>query len=225
MVPTGTQEALAERAEPGRRDEAWHRADVVCGGFPCQDISNAGGRAGITGLRSDLWRWLCGAIRMVRPSYAIVENVAALLDRGMGTVLGDLAEIGYDAEWHCIPASAVGAEHDRDRIWIVADPMREGLSLGSQAGENGQDARILAPRLGSAVRAAGEGLERRGASRWSGDVHGIPGRVDRIRALGNAVYPAIPEAIGRAMMHRIGENKVAACFSDQENRSQPVGSP
>src|SRR6185437_4299733 len=57
-----------------------------------------------------------------RPRYAIVENVAALLHRGLGTVLGDLAEIGYDAEWHCIPASAVGAPHRRDRIWIVAYP-------------------------------------------------------------------------------------------------------
>src|SRR5690606_13124048 len=95
-------------------------ADVVCGGFPCQDISNAGKRAGITGERSGLWRELVRAIRVVRPKYAIVENVAALLGRGMGTVLGDLAESGYDAEWDCIPASAVGAYHERDRLWIVA---------------------------------------------------------------------------------------------------------
>jgi DNA (cytosine-5)-methyltransferase 1 len=200
MVPTSAAEAMAGRSEPGRRSDDWRRADVICGGFPCQDISNAGARAGITGERSDLWRWLGGAIRLVRPLYAIVENVAALLDRGMGTVLGDLAEIGYDAEWHCIPASAVGAEHERDRVWIIANPVRDGLPLGSHAGADGQDARILAPRLGLAIRAAGERVERRGAARWSGNVHGIPGRVDRIRALGNAVYPEIPEVIGRAIL-------------------------
>lgn len=102
--------------------EAWNKADVVVGGFPCQDISDAGECAGISGERSGLWRYLCGAIRMVRPKYAIVENVAALLRRGMATVLGNLAEIGYDAEWHCIPASSVGAEHERDRCWIIANP-------------------------------------------------------------------------------------------------------
>jgi hypothetical protein len=79
-------------------------ADVICGGFPCQDISVAGAGAGLAGERSGLWRELLRAIRVVRPHYAIVENVAALLGRGMGTVLGDLAEIGHDAEWHCIPA-------------------------------------------------------------------------------------------------------------------------
>jgi DNA (cytosine-5)-methyltransferase 1 len=105
-------------------------ADVICGGFPCQDISAAGNRAGLAGERSGLWRELLRAIRVVRPIYAIVENVAALLNRGMGTVLGDLAEIGQDAEWNCIPARAVGAPHIRDRVWIVAaDPARGGHGL------------------------------------------------------------------------------------------------
>jgi DNA (cytosine-5)-methyltransferase 1 len=100
-------------------------ADIICGGFPCQDISLAGTGAGLAGERSGLWRELLRAIRVVRPRYAIVENVAALLSRGMGTVLGDLAAVGYDAEWHCIPASAVGAPHRRDRVWIIADPGSE----------------------------------------------------------------------------------------------------
>src|SRR5579862_7777078 len=97
-------------------------ADVVCGGFPCQDLSIAGKGAGLEGSRSGLWSELCRVIGQVRPSYAIVENVPALLGRGLGRVLGDLAEIGYDAEWHCIPACAIGAPHIRDRIWIVAYP-------------------------------------------------------------------------------------------------------
>jgi len=97
-------------------------ADVIVGGFPCQDLSNAGRRAGLSGARSGLYRELVRAIRVVRPRYAVLENVAALLGRGMGLVLGDLAESGYDTEWDCIPASAVGAPHQRDRVWIVAHP-------------------------------------------------------------------------------------------------------
>jgi DNA (cytosine-5)-methyltransferase 1 len=100
--------------------------DVLCGGFPCQDISNAGKRAGIDGERSGLWSEFARLIGELRPRYAIMENVAALLGRGLERVLGDLAALGYDAEWHCIPASAVGAPHRRDRIWIVGDASGEG---------------------------------------------------------------------------------------------------
>lgn len=95
-------------------------ADVITAGFPCQDISFAGFGAGLAGARSGLYREVVRALRVVRPKFAVLENVAALLSRGLGTVLGDVAEVGYDAEWHCIPASAVGAPHRRDRIWIVA---------------------------------------------------------------------------------------------------------
>jgi len=94
--------------------------DVICGGFPCQDISTAGKGAGLAGERSGLWREYARLVGEIRPRYVIVENVAALLGRGLGTVLGDLAALGYDAEWHCIPASAVGAPHRRDRVWIIA---------------------------------------------------------------------------------------------------------
>jgi DNA (cytosine-5)-methyltransferase 1 len=96
-------------------------ADVITAGFPCQDISFAGDGAGLAGARSELYREVIRAIRVVRPLYAILESVAALLSRGLDVVLGDMAEIGYDAEWHCIPASAVGAPNRRDRIWIIAD--------------------------------------------------------------------------------------------------------
>jgi DNA (cytosine-5)-methyltransferase 1 len=95
-------------------------ADIIVGGFPCQDVSRAGKRAGITGERSGLYRELVRAIRVVRPKYAILENVAALLGNGMGDVLGDLAEGGDCVEWDCVPACALGAPHQRDRIWIVA---------------------------------------------------------------------------------------------------------
>ena len=104
--------------------------DVVCGGFPCQDLSVAGKQEGISAERSGLWSELCRIISEIRPKYAIVENVTALISgdsgRWFGTVLGDLAEIGYDCEWHCISASELGAHHHRDRIWIICYPQHIG---------------------------------------------------------------------------------------------------
>lgn len=94
--------------------------DLISGGFPCQDISVAGRGVGITGERSGLWKEMFRLVCEIRPRYVFVENVTALLGRGLGTVLGDLSACGYDAEWDCIPARAVGAPHRRDRIWIVA---------------------------------------------------------------------------------------------------------
>lgn len=99
--------------------------DVICGGFPCVDISLAGKGAGIEGERSGLWKEFARLIGEIRPKYAIVENVSALRSRGLGRVLGDLAEVGYDAECHCISASAVGAPHQRDRLWIIAHPNKQ----------------------------------------------------------------------------------------------------
>jgi DNA (cytosine-5)-methyltransferase 1 len=94
--------------------------DLISGGFPCQDISNAGNKVGIKGKKSGLWKEMFRIVCEIRPKFVFVENVSALLIRGIGTVLGDLASIGYDAEWECIPASAVGANHRRDRLWIVS---------------------------------------------------------------------------------------------------------
>jgi DNA (cytosine-5)-methyltransferase 1 len=101
-------------------EEGDWEVDLICGGFPCQDISYAGKGAGLAGARSGLWFQFARIIGDLRPRYVIVENVSALLTRGMGEVLGTLASLGYDAEWHVIPASAVGAPHRRDRVWIVA---------------------------------------------------------------------------------------------------------
>jgi len=122
--------------------------DVICGGFPCQGISEAGLRKGLQDPRSALWGEYARIIGEVRPFYVIVENVSELLrdGYGMGDVLGDLAKIGYDAEWHSIPAIALGADHIRERIWIVAYPNGTGCKqvhvsrrIKCQA-EMGQDA-------------------------------------------------------------------------------------
>jgi len=142
------------------------RPDVICGGFPCQDISDAGKRAGLEGERSGLWSEIARLAGELRPRYVLVENVAALLGRGLDTVLGDLAALGYDAEWHCIPASAVGAPHRRDRIWIVAH---------SNAAERRQD---VAPRgrvaRADAIPQGQKGAGGPGASREDvADAHGV----------------------------------------------------
>jgi len=96
-------------------------ADIICGGFPCQDISTAGKQAGIKeGTRSGLFYELMRVVRLVGPRYIVLENVAAITSNGLDAVLGTLAEAGYDCEWACIPASALGACHQRDRWWCVA---------------------------------------------------------------------------------------------------------
>jgi DNA (cytosine-5)-methyltransferase 1 len=222
-------------------------ADVICGGFPCQDISVAGKGAGLAGARSGLWSEYARLISEVRPRYVIVENVAALLSRGLEQVLGDLASIGYDAEWHCIPASYVGAPHRRVRVWFVAYPGERGhgrllqplseLGSGPETdtggdgearpmaypddpglqGRHGEVLRECAPerpaRQGGASvpNAHGEPQGRsteswRERGQWESEpdvgrvAHGVPSRVDRLRALGNAVVPQVVEVIGRAIM-------------------------
>ena len=99
--------------------------DIISGGFPCQDISYAGKGAGIDGSRSGLWSQLHRVIGELRPRFALIENVPALLKRGLDRVLSDLADIGYDAEWQVISAKDVGAPHLRKRVWIVAYPRCE----------------------------------------------------------------------------------------------------
>lgn len=174
--------------------------DVICGGFPCQDISSAGEQAGIDGDRSGLWSEIVRLSRELRPRYVLVENVADLLSgdcgRWFGRVLGDLAEIGFDAQWDCIPASYVGAGHPRDRVWIVAHP----ASFGR--GEVHFD--VEAPEALAPGQPTGTGPKV--GWQWEPEpnvvrvVHGLPKRMDRIKSLGNAVVPQIPELIGRAIL-------------------------
>jgi DNA (cytosine-5)-methyltransferase 1 len=111
------------------------RPDVICGGYPCQPFSTAGKRGGANDPRH-LWPAMHNAIRVLRPRYALMENVRGHLSLGFGRVLGDLAEIGYDAEWQVIPAAAVGAPHKRDRVFIVAYPTSE-TAMGNDHPRNG----------------------------------------------------------------------------------------
>ena len=132
--------------------------DVITAGFPCQDISTAGRGAGIEGERSGLWSEIARLSGELRPRYIILENVSALLSRGLDKVLGDLAEIGYDAEWHCIPASHLGAPHRRDRWWCVADTNSERYR-GRDREERGGEGRFIqqSEQTGGAVGREVEG--------------------------------------------------------------------
>lgn len=96
------------------------RVDIVSGGFPCQDISSAGTGRGLSGDRSGLWFEMLRVIEEVHPNFVFIENSPYLRTRGLGTVLGGLASLGFDAEWDCVSAAEVGAPHKRDRMWVLA---------------------------------------------------------------------------------------------------------
>lgn len=158
---------------------------VLCGGFPCQDVSEAGRRRGLAGDRSGLWTEFARCLRVLRPRIVIVENVTGLLERGFGTVLRDLAEMGFDAEWSVLSCCAFGAPHTRERVFIVAYPTSHG-SLQRRRFQFPQDCKAQGhlrtwPNEPEPVRVA----------------DGISKRMDRLRGLGNSVCPQIAEAIGR----------------------------
>lgn len=225
--------------------------DVICGGFPCQDISLAGKGAGLAGERSGLWFQFHRLIQEIKPKWVIAENVSALRSRGLDEVLRSLAEIGYDAEWHCIPASAVGAPHQRDRIWILGYPHDNGPhgSKDGQSCASGDDrgspwSHELGKPTGSSGTGQGDAMAYTSHERLQGGeqlrdhltealrgwqtaprsapqccpvsggtiypwhtepnvgrvADGVSGRVDRLKQLGNAVVPQIPELIGNAIL-------------------------
>jgi DNA (cytosine-5)-methyltransferase 1 len=223
--------------------------DVVCGGFPCQDLSTAGKQVGFGGERSSLYGQMLRIISECMPRYAIFENVTGLLtgDRGrwFAKFLYDLAEIGFDAEWHCITASDIGAHHHRDRVWIICYPNSNSCVERTQQERQHQGSKIdtgVCPNVpntnsikqdmayssgtrGKARMARQNGRQegyarisvhlsneirraRResGVEWWSVEpsvgrvAHGVPNRSHRLKQLGNAVVPQIPEAIGRAIM-------------------------
>lgn len=193
-------------AQQGKLTEGCiYPVDVIAGGFPCQDVSwaNTDG-LGLDGERSGLWREFYRIVREIRPRYVAIENVAALLHRGLATVLGDLARIGYDAEWSVVSACSVGAPHVRRRLFVVAYPHRvDGRPRlrhrapqqdGPLSGDNG----FARARAGWQARLANP-------SALYGGADGIPARLvehcsERNHAIGNAVCPAVGEVIGRVIV-------------------------
>jgi DNA (cytosine-5)-methyltransferase 1 len=175
------------------------RVDVIAGGFPCQDISVAGDGLGIEdGERSGLWTEFARIVRELRPRYVLVENVSALLVRGLGRVIGDLAESGYDAEWDCLPAAAIGAPHRRDRVFVVAHDRSQRI----QGRWSRPLSRVSEFSWCEDVRGV-EDLRGRSdlpPSLLRGTRDGIPLWVDRLRGIGNAVVPPLVEIIGRQIV-------------------------
>jgi DNA (cytosine-5)-methyltransferase 1 len=173
--------------------------DVITGGFPCQDISFAGTGSGLDGERSGLWSEIARLVGEIRPRFVFVENVAALLSRGMGDVLGDLARLGYDAEWSTVSACAVGAPHMRQRVFIVAHPD----SLDGRPRLRHSDAREGGPLPAvDSLESARAGWRSRLAnpSELYRNAHGVPFGLERNRAIGNSVVPAVITTIGRAIL-------------------------
>jgi len=189
------------------------KPDVICGGFPCQDISVCGDQAGLEGdTRSGLWSEYKRLIKELEPKYVIIENVANLRNLGLKRVLQDLWEIGYDAEWHIIPATSVGASHKRERIWITSYPTgfvcdttiheAAGLwdtercktllpswcgtgSFSSKSVEVWDSERRCTTFIESCIRRTNDGFPK-----W----------VDRIKQLGNSVVPQIPYVLGLGIL-------------------------
>jgi len=177
----------------------YEKIDLITGGFPCQDISVAGKGAGIKAERSGLWAEMFRLIKEVQPRWAIIENVPNLRSKGLTLVLQNLSEIGYMCEWHCIPACAVGAPHQRDRIWIVAYPFSE------------CDKPCIQEALFSEINAANSQTETTSQCDEEGEsvpqgwwavepdvgrvVEGVAKRVDRIKGLGNSIVPQVAQVL------------------------------
>lgn len=187
------------------------KIDIITGGFPCQDISVAGEQKGISSeTRSGLWSEIVRLACELRPEFLLVENVTNLLSgpseqcgKWFGRILGDLAEIGYDAEWEVIPAEAVGAPHPRSRIWIVAYPectRWEGLIQDNLISGSSKEAYPI-PR----DRGPDEWCQLASNRAFIRDGDGLPVKMerDRLKGLGNAVIPQIPELIGNAILNEI----------------------
>ena len=204
--------------------------DVVSGGFPCQDISAAGKGAGIDGERSGMWRHMARIIHEVRPRYAFVENSPMLTSRGLGTVLGDLAAMGFDAAWGVLGAADVGANHQRDRIWIVAKwrgqlPHAQHVRIGrweqQQEGvkkthgdlantENQGYVRWLRIMGATESEHHNRGSQSNGRGEWwqvEPDVgrvaDGVADRVDRLKAIGNGQVPLCAATAWRVLSERL----------------------
>ena len=166
------------------------KVDVVTGGFPCQDIAAAGTGVGLSGARSGLWSEQARIIGEVEPSFAYVENSPILTSRGLGIVLGDLSDMGYDARWGVIGADAAGAFHHRARIWVLATHHRQERVSWHIPEE------ILAKRRlpGGKDGRGREDIKRRSdlpesvLLRRGNDVANY---VDRISAIGNGQVPAV----------------------------------
>jgi DNA (cytosine-5)-methyltransferase 1 len=180
--------------------------EVVSGGFPCTDISSAGGRAGIEGEHSGLWVDMARIIGEVAPEFAFVENASDLVVRGLDRVLGDLADLGFDARWGVMGASAAGLPHERKRTWIVAHAQSARLAQRwDEPGEGaGADRPQKEPRRGGLAGCGGASplaarLQWTAESVLLRNAHGLANRVERMRAVGNGQVPRVAASAFRML--------------------------
>ena len=186
------------------------RIDVVSGGFPCTDIAVCGKGAGIEGEQSGLWGEMARIVREVRPRYVFVENSPMLTSRGLGRVLGDLAVMGFDAEYGVLGARHAGAPHKRDRIWILAHAKRDrlqGVGVAKVSKSEGQRTQARCSTAGTPSK------DNAGGSWWQDEpavgrvVDGVAHRVDRLRALGNGQVPAVAALAWSALLGRLQSSR------------------
>jgi DNA (cytosine-5)-methyltransferase 1 len=173
--------------------------DIVAGGFPCQEISDAGKRHGISGARSGLWTEFARIIGDVRPRYAFIENTAALAHRGLDRVLADLAALGMDARWCCLGADDVGAPHIRKRLWILAYAPGEPMGSPGQSRHDRDVGHPNGARLAVGQGERGDACQQQSTTERTGwwesepDVGRVAARmanaVDRLTAIGNGWVP------------------------------------
>lgn len=169
--------------------------DLVCGGYPCQPFSTAGERRGAEDDRH-LWPEMRRLVEELRPAWVLGENVAGHITLGLDQVLSDLDALGYATRAFVIPACAVDARHRRDRVWLVANASSLGLEKQGGVGKRERPAQEGNRQANHAV----DGCRWPAEPRVGRVAPRVPQRVDRLKALGNAVVPQIPELIGRAIM-------------------------
>ncbi len=209
--------------------ESVQRPDILLGSPPCQDISNAGKKAGISGSRSILWKEYAKAIRILRPRYAVVENVSALAIRGLDVILADIAQIGgYEVKWFDLRASDVGAPHRRERIFIIAylahpDGIRhDGRNpMGQRQAEHGAEieGRSYDPGAFPNPQDDGQPFSGSSRSRWAGLEDGSSG-ADVADAASSRGQPAEQPRCGNG----IEQGRKAMADSHAERQQQPQGS-
>jgi DNA (cytosine-5)-methyltransferase 1 len=178
--------------------------DVVSGGFPCQDISAAGKGAGLDGERSGMWKQMARIVCEVRPRYVYVENSPILTSRGLGVVLADLAKMGFNAEWGVLGASAVGGNHKRERIWIMAYSSYLGLCSKEAVKRMERNKRLAISSLDTQwwkrePRETSIEVERT----LGGMDDGLASRVDRLKAIGNGQVPRVAATAWELLNERL----------------------
>ena len=184
--------------------------DVVSGGFPCQDISAAGGGDGLEGKRSGMWTEMARIISEVRPRFVFVENSPMLTTRGLGTVLADLAQMGFDAEWGVLGADTVGAYHRRDRIWVVAHSSSIGLDDRTNKRNSSKKQKVCANKPKDWNRVWCEADKclstddwKSFASEFLGMDDGLASRLDRLKAAGNGQVPQVAAKAWNLLSERL----------------------